>query len=198
MTNLDISEKPPPATELEGCPFPPETEGKASKRTGSARGSETRIVLTDQTNLLPFDKIVLVFLSLGLCIIVSSLDSVVVATALPTISETFDAGAVISWVPASFLLTSTSFQPLYGRFSDIFGRKAALSVSMVVFMIGNLIAGFSKSILQLIIARGISGAGGGKNLLYLIFLTMLDVKSQGGIISMCQIVVSDIVTLRDR
>ena len=167
MTNLGISEKPPPTTELGALEaFPPETEAKAGKTTGSARGSEARIVLTDQTNLLPFDKIVLVFLSLGLCIVVSSLDSVVVATALPTISETFDAGAVVSWVPASFLLTSTSFQPLYGRFSDIFGRKAALSVSMVVFMIGNLIAGFSKSIVQLIIARGISGAGGGKNLLF--------------------------------
>ncbi len=199
MTNLGISEKPPPMAELgvqEG--FPSEAEANASKTTGSARGSKARVVLTDQTNLLPFNKIVLVFLSLGLCIVVSSLDSVVVATALPTISETFDAGAVISWVPASFLLTSTSFQPLYGRFSDIFGRKAALSVSMVVFMIGNLIAGFSKSIVQLIIARGISGAGGGKNLLFSAFLIMLDVKSQGGIISMCQIVVSDIVTLRDR
>ncbi|KAF8630545.1 hypothetical protein AX15_002847 [Amanita polypyramis BW_CC] len=138
------------------------------------------LALTDQTNLLPYNKIVLVFLSLGLCIIVSALDSVVVATALPTISEAFDAGAVVSWVPAAFLLTSTSFQPLYGRFSDIFGRKVALSVSMTVFMIGNLISGFSKSIIQLIIARGISGAGG------------------GGIISMSQIIISDVVTLRDR
>ncbi|KAK2464452.1 hypothetical protein APHAL10511_003600 [Amanita phalloides] len=149
------------------------TEMKTRKRTSEA-------LVTDQTNILPFDKLVLVFLSMSLCLVVSALDSVVVATALPTISETFDAGAVVSWVPAGFLLTSTSFQPLYGRFSDIFGRKVALSVSMVVFMIGNLIAGFSKSIVQLIVARGISGAGG------------------GGIISLCQIVVSDIVTLRDR
>lgn len=153
---------------------------EAEKVIPPARGAEMLVALTDQTNLLPFDKIVLVFLSLGLCIVVSALDSVVVSTALPTISETFDAGAVVSWVPAAFLLTSTSFQPLYGRFSDIFGRKAALSVSMVVLMIGNLIAGFSKSIVQLIVARGISGAGG------------------GGIISMCQIIVSDIVTLRER
>ena len=180
MTNPEISEKPLAATELgsqKDCSFRGEPEANPSKTTGSAGGSEALFALTDQTNLLPFDKIVLVFLSLGLCIVVSAFDSVVVATALPTISKTFDAGAVISWVPAGFLLTSTSFQTLYGRFSDIFGRKAALSVSMIIFMIGNLIAGFSTSIIQLIVARGISGAGGGKNLLYLIFHTILDVKS---------------------
>jgi MFS family permease len=175
MTNLEISEKYPPVTELatrKGYSFRGEPDANPGETTGSAQDSP--IALTDQTNLLPFNKIVVVNLSLGLCILVSSLDSVVVATALPTISETFDAGAVISWVPAGFLLTSTSFQPLYGRFSDIFGRKSALFVTMVVFMIGNLIAGFSKSIVQLIIARGISGAGAGKNLICLIFHTKLD------------------------
>ena len=201
MTNPEISEKPLAATELgsqKDCSFRGEPEANPSKTTGSAGGSEALFALTDQTNLLPFDKIVLVFLSLGLCIVVSAFDSVVVATALPTISKTFDAGAVISWVPAGFLLTSTSFQTLYGRFSDIFGRKVALSVAMIIFMIGNLIAGFSKSIIQLIVARGISGAGGGKNLLYLVFISCLTSNLQGGIISMCQIVISDIVTLRDR
>ncbi|PFH45144.1 hypothetical protein AMATHDRAFT_78088 [Amanita thiersii Skay4041] len=138
------------------------------------------VTLTDQTNLLPFKQIVVVFLSLSLCIVVSTLDSVIVATAVPTIAAAFDAGSVVSWVPAAFLLTSTSFQPLYGRFSDIFGRKAALAMSMAIFMIGNLISGFSKSILELIIARGIAGAGG------------------GGIIGLCQIVISDVVTLRER
>ena len=175
MTNLQISEKYPPVTELatrkdysfRGVPDP-----NPGETTGSAQDSP--IALTDQTNLLPFNKIVVVNLSLGLCIVVSSLDSVIVATALPTISKAFDAGAVVSWVPAGFLLTSTSFQPLYGRFSDIFGRKSALFVTMAVFIIGNLIAGFSKSIVQLIIARGISGAGAGENLIYIIFPTKLD------------------------
>lgn len=69
---------------------------------------------------------------------------------------------------------------MYGRFSDIFGRKAALGLSMTIFMIGNLAAGFSKTIIQLIVFRGISGAGG------------------GGIISLAQIVISDVVSLRER
>ncbi|KAF8878958.1 major facilitator superfamily domain-containing protein, partial [Infundibulicybe gibba] len=146
----------------------------------SSKNGRAEIQLTDQTNLLPFKKVIAVFLGLALCIVVSTLDSVIVATALPTISTAFNAGSVVSWVPSAYLLTSTSFQPLYGRFSDIFGRKIALSLGMCIFMVGNLIAGFSRSIIQLIIFRGIAGAGG------------------GGILSMAQIVISDIVSLRDR
>ncbi|KAI0740665.1 major facilitator superfamily domain-containing protein [Earliella scabrosa] len=104
--------------------------------------SET-VSLTDQTNLLPRKKVMAVFFGLALCILVSCLDSTIVATALPTISAAFDAGSVVSWVPSAYFLTSTAFQPLYGRFSDIFGRKAALCLAMGTFMLGSLAAGFA-------------------------------------------------------
>lgn len=120
------------------------------------------IQLTDQTNLLPFKKLIIAFLGLSSCIVVSTLDSVIVATAIPTIASAFNAGSVVSWVPSGYLLTSTAFQPLYGRFSDIFGRKAAVCIAMSIFMLGNLLAGFSRSIIQLIVFRGIAGAGGGE------------------------------------
>ncbi|THH09774.1 hypothetical protein EW145_g1785 [Phellinidium pouzarii] len=136
--------------------------------------------LTDQTNLLPFRKVVSVFSGLSVCIVVSTLDMTLVATALPSISSYFHAGSVALFIPSTYLLTSTAFQPLYGRFSDIFGRKAALCLAMFVFMLGNLAAGFSKKVSEVIILRGIAGAGG------------------GGIVSMAQIVMSDVVTLRDR
>ena len=116
-------------------------------------------LLTDQTNFLPFKKVVTCLLGLALCTVVSAMDSVIVAAAMPTISSAFNAGSIVSWVPSADLLTSTCFQPLYGRFSDIFGRKAALTFAMVVFIMGNFLAGFSKTILQLIIFRGIAGAG---------------------------------------
>ena len=73
--------------------------------------SET-VSLTDQTNLLPRRKIMAVLFGLSLCILVSCLDSTIVATALPTISAAFNAGAVVSWVPSAYFLTSTAFQPL--------------------------------------------------------------------------------------
>ena len=73
--------------------------------------SET-VSLTDQTNLLPRRKVMAVFFGLSLCILVSCLDSTIVATALPTISAFFNAGSVASWVPSSYFLTSTAFQPV--------------------------------------------------------------------------------------
>ncbi|GJE94633.1 MFS general substrate transporter [Phanerochaete sordida] len=159
-------------------------KGKAAgeERAGSRTHRERRpeIELTDQTNLLPFKKILAVFSGLALCALVSCLDSTIVATALPTISAAFNAGSVVSWVPSAYLLTSTAFQPLYGRFSDIFGRKAAMCIAMGTYMFGCLLAGFSKTIIQLIIFRGIAGAGG------------------GGIVSVLQIIISDVVSLRDR
>lgn len=145
----------------------PPTETTADSKAASVKPgiSRTKVdphaVLTDQTNLLPFKQVLFVFSGLALCILVSTLDSVIVATALPTVSAAFQAGSVSSWVPSAYLLTSTCFQPLYGRFSDIFGRKAAFCIAMVIFMIGNLVAGFSRSIIQLIVFRGIAGAGGG-------------------------------------
>lgn len=86
--------------------------------SSAGRGKDTPIQLTDQTNLLPFRQILVVFLGLASCLIISALDSTIVATALPTISAVFNAGAVSSWVPSATLLTSTAFQPLYGRFSE--------------------------------------------------------------------------------
>ncbi|KAJ6613678.1 major facilitator superfamily domain-containing protein [Mycena sp. CBHHK59/15] len=151
-----------------------------STTPGNATPKGHAVELTDQTNRLPFKKLLPIFLGLALCAALASLDSVIVATAIPTISSAFNAGAVVSWVPSAYLLTSTCFQPLYGRFSDIFGRKSALALAMSLFMLGNLISGFSKTITQLIVFRGIAGAGG------------------GGVQSMMQIVVSDIVTLRER
>lgn len=67
-----------------------------------------------------------------------------------------------------------------GRLSDIFGRKATLCLAMGIFALGCLLAGFSRSIEQLIVFRGIAGVGG------------------GAIISMSQIIISDVVSLRER
>ncbi|KIJ64372.1 hypothetical protein HYDPIDRAFT_133160 [Hydnomerulius pinastri MD-312] len=169
-----------PVDEEEGTQTAPTTTVTSHTVNEPKKSLSTPLKLTDQTNLLPFKKVVAVFSGLALCVVVSALDSVIIATALPTISAAFNAGSVASWVPSAYMLTSTSFQPLYGRFSDIFGRKAALCLAMVVFMIGSLISGFSRSIIELIVFRGFAGAGG------------------GGIVSMAQIIMSDVVSLRDR
>ncbi|KAE9390123.1 MFS general substrate transporter [Gymnopus androsaceus JB14] len=136
--------------------------------------------LTDQTNLLPRRQVLTVLFALSLCNLVTTLDQVVVSASLSTVASAFNAGSVSAWIPAAYLLTSTAFQPLYGRLSDIFGRKSAIALAMGIYIVGNLIAGFSRSITQLIVFRAIAGVG------------------DGGATSMVQIVISDVLSLRDR
>ncbi|OMJ09687.1 putative MFS-type transporter [Smittium culicis] len=117
---------------------------------------------------------------LCLAVFLSSLDSTMVSTALPTIANEFNALSTVSWIVTSNLLCTTAFQPLYGRISDIFGRKLTLLFSLSIFLIGSIISGFAKSIPTLIVSRGITGAGG------------------AGISVMVNVVISDIVSMQDR
>jgi hypothetical protein len=131
------------------------SDGEETKAPQSTRTkSKMQLELTDQTNLLPIKKVITIFMGLSLCILISALDSVIVATALPTISAKFQAGSTSAWVPSAYLLTSTGFQPLYGRLSDIFGRKLTLCLSMGIYILGCFAAGFSRTIQQLVIFRG--------------------------------------------
>ncbi|KAJ3576774.1 hypothetical protein NP233_g224 [Leucocoprinus birnbaumii] len=146
----------------------------------ASNNKDHKVQLSDQTNLLPTKKLIVCFLGLSLCSLISQLDQFVTATSLSSISADFDAGAISSWVPTAYLLTSTCVTPLYGRFSDIFGRKTMLLVALAVLVSGNISAGFADSIMEVIISRGVSGAGG------------------GAIVTLAQIVMSDIVSLRER
>lgn len=113
LDGATMNDKAPnsPAAEIISSSQPEDTFHDDDKVLKSKHAADV-LSLTDQTNLLPFKKILAVFLGLALCILVSCLDATIVATALPTISEHFNAGSVSSWVPSSYLLTSTAFQPL--------------------------------------------------------------------------------------
>jgi MFS family permease len=84
------------------------------------------------------------------------------------------------WSGTSFLLTSTVLQPIVGSFSTIFGRKAAILISLVFFGVGAIIAAVAKSIGVILVGRSIQGVGG------------------GGIITLSEIVITDMVPLRER
>ncbi|PTD03095.1 putative transporter C3H1.06c [Fusarium culmorum] len=103
-----------------------------------------------------------------------------VATSLPTISEALGAGPTVTWVGTSYLLGQLSFQPLYGRISDITGRKPVLLFSMGCIVVGGILCGFARTPVWLYVCRTISGIGG------------------GGISSSVAIIVSDLVSLRSR
>ncbi|SCV68049.1 BQ2448_170 [Microbotryum intermedium] len=110
----------------------------------------------------------------------SALDGTIVATTLSVIGSEFGVSNSIAWLGTSYLMTQTAFQPLYGRFSDIFGRKPATLFASVVFLLGSLFCGLSKTYPQLIAARAFAGIGG------------------GGLTTMSSIVTSDLIPLRKR
>lgn len=88
-------------------------------------------------------------------------DGTVTAATYAVISSDFDAANTASWLTTSYLVTSTAFQPLYGRFSDIFGRRICFAVSSITFGLGCLGCGLANDIVLLNCMRALSGFGGG-------------------------------------
>ncbi|GLA61517.1 hypothetical protein AtubIFM54640_002036 [Aspergillus tubingensis] len=136
--------------------------------------------LQTQTNLLPMKQLLVVFSGLSIAMLCSMLNQTIVATALPTLGAVFHQADIVSWVGTDYLLTCTACQPLYGRLTDIFGRKFILLGSLFLFLVGSVISGVSRGMIMLIIARAVAGVGG------------------GGIVTVVSIVVSDVVSLQDR
>lgn len=90
----------------------------------------------------------------------SALDGTIVSTTVNDVASRFQQASMVTWVATAYLLTTTAAQPLYGKISDIIGRRKCLLFGEVVFALGVGLCIFSKSIPQLAIARGICGLGG--------------------------------------
>ncbi|CBQ68509.1 conserved hypothetical protein [Sporisorium reilianum SRZ2] len=142
--------------------------------------TEHKVSLSDQTNFLPKQQVILCFVGLSAALFTALLDQSIISTALGRITESFHAGNESSWLSTSYLLTSTAASPLYGRFSDIFGRKVCLMVALVGFLVGSALCAAAQSVTQLIVFRALAGAFG------------------GGIVSLVMVVVGDVVSLRQR
>jgi len=106
-------------------------------------------------------QIMLVFFGTALGMVLAALDQTIVATALPAIVAELHGFNHLSWVVTAYLLTSTITVPLYGKFSDVFGRKRVFIFAIVLFLIGSALSGLSRSMIQLIVFRGIQGLGAG-------------------------------------
>jgi EmrB/QacA subfamily drug resistance transporter len=94
-------------------------------------------------------------------IFLAALDQTVVGTALPRIVTDLKGNELYTWVITAYLLTSTISGPLYGKISDLFGRRPVFLFGIAVFMLGSLLSGFSQSMPWLIVARGVQGLGAG-------------------------------------
>ncbi|MFF4347013.1 MFS transporter [Streptomyces sp. NPDC001530] len=122
----------------------------------------------------------LVFFGLMLALLLAALEQMIVATALPKIVGELHGLDKMSWAITAYLLTSTVGLPVYGKFGDLFGRKGVFQFAIVVFVVGSALAGWSRTMEQLIAFRAIQGVGA------------------GGLMIGVQAIIADIVPPRER
>ncbi|WP_409343811.1 MDR family MFS transporter [Paenibacillus sp. MBLB4367] len=117
-------------------------------------------------------KLTVVGLMLGL--LLAALDQTIVSTAMPTILKEFGGLDKLVWVYSAYLITSVAGMPIFGKLSDMYGRKRFYLLGLVVFMIGSALCGTAQSMEQLITYRAIQGIGGGA-LMPIVFTIIFDI-----------------------
>jgi len=99
--------------------------------------------------------------SLWLSTFFAALDATIVATLASPITASFNSGTLYSWIASGYLIANAAFQPLSGKLTDIYGRRAGLVFATVFFAAGTLICGFAESGWMMVLGRVIAGTGGG-------------------------------------
>ncbi|KAH7080438.1 major facilitator superfamily domain-containing protein [Paraphoma chrysanthemicola] len=146
----------------------------------NARQKAAEDAVFDQTNLLPKKELLIVFGVLAGSLFICFVDQNGIGVALPTIGRELHAEATISWAGTSALIANTLFQVLYGRLSDLFGRKTVYLSALALLTISDLLCGLSQNATMLYVFRGLAGV------------------ANGGITSLSMMIVSDIITLKER
>lgn len=136
--------------------------------------------LHDQTNILPKSQLLVVFGGLAISLLIAFVDQNGISVTLPTVAADLNAENTISWAGTSSLIANTMFTVLYGRLSDIFGRKIVYLSALALLSLADLLCGLSVNAPMFYFFRGLAGVAG------------------GGITSLTMIIVSDIVTLEQR
>jgi EmrB/QacA subfamily drug resistance transporter len=114
--------------------------------------------------------------ALLLAMFLAALDQTIVATALPRIASDLNGLNRLSWVATAYLMTSAISTPLYGKISDLYGRKKIFQFAIVVFLVGSALCGLSQTMSQLIFFRGLQGLGAG-GLMTLVLAIIGDIVS---------------------
>ncbi|WP_245239056.1 MFS transporter [Streptomyces sp. MZ04] len=125
-------------------------------------------------------RVRMVFVGLMLALLLAALEQMIVATALPKIVGELHGLDKMSWAITAYLLTSTIGLPIYGKLGDLFGRKGVFQFAIVIFIVGSALAGWSRTMDQLIAFRAIQGIGA------------------GGLMIGVQAIIADIVPPRER
>ncbi|CEL07375.1 hypothetical protein ASPCAL10532 [Aspergillus calidoustus] len=157
-------------------------DATAAKDTSEGGGDGNPLDrVPSQAQKLGGKKIAVVMGALCLVLFLAALDMTIISTALPTMAADFNASeSGYSWMASSFSLTNAAFVPLWGKLSDIWGRKPILLLANFAFLIGSLICALAKNLPMVLAGRAIQGAGA------------------GGIITLANICVSDLFSVRER
>jgi len=134
----------------------------------------------DSNGYLNHRQILVVMGGLMTGMFLAALDQSIVGTALPRITSELGGLDKLSWVVTAYMLTATASTPLWGKISDLYGRKLLFQIAIVTFVVGSLLAGFSQNIYQLIGFRAVQGLGG------------------GGLMSLALAVIGDVIPPRER
>jgi EmrB/QacA subfamily drug resistance transporter len=122
---------------------------------------ETTTQPTRWADTLDRRRIVLVLISLMLGMLLGALDATVVGTAMPRVIADLNGLQHYAWVTTAYLLASAASMPIWGKLSDAFGRRRFFVLGMVIFVIGSALCGMSRSMVQLVVFRGVQGLGAG-------------------------------------
>lgn len=116
----------------------------------------------DSTTFAPTHRQILTILGgLMMGMFLAALDQTIVATAIRTIGDDLNGLSLQAWVTTAYLITSTISTPLYGKLSDIYGRKPLYLVAIALFLLGSLLCGTAGSMYELAAYRAVQGLGGG-------------------------------------
>jgi EmrB/QacA subfamily drug resistance transporter len=119
-------------------------------------------------------EIMVIISALMLAMFLAALDQTIVSTALPKIASDLHGLSKYSWVATAYLLSSAVATPLYGKISDMFGRKRIFQSAIIIFLIGSVLCGAAQTMNQLIFFRAIQGIGAG-GLMTLVFTIIGDI-----------------------
>ena len=126
-----------------------------------SKGKQTAQAIKDAGGVMTHRQILFIIFGLMAGMFLSALDQTIVGTSMRTIADDLKGLEAQAWVTTAYLITSTIATPIYGKLSDIFGRRPLFIIAIVIFLIGSLAAGFSTSMYQLAGFRAIQGLGAG-------------------------------------
>ncbi|KAF2719058.1 MFS general substrate transporter [Polychaeton citri CBS 116435] len=155
-------------------------DAESQQADTAAREDQPLLEAPDETSWRPPRGFVWIELAIMANVFLYGLDSTITAATYAVISSEFDSANTASWLTTSYLVTSTAFQPLYGRVSDIFGRRICFFISTIAFFVGCLGCGIANEIILFNCMRALAGFGG------------------GGLMTMATIVNSDMIPFRKR